>query len=674
MFGKLKLGAKIAGGFVGILAVTVAALGVVMAQVSEEAQSSAHLANQVAPQVALASDLERAISAAMLEMKRFEYTFDPQALQRARAAVEKGQATLVKAREHANRYPDLREFRAAVDREEQFFGAYSELVAKTVTNAQGLGADRAALNTQAGAFMAAAEKFREARPESLEIREVQLAATQARLAVWKAQAERDPQAMEAALSSLDEVSALLLKAKAANHGEDLQRLVTQMQEAAVDYRAQAKRLAASWVENDELGRQRISAGTTVLDASRAVAVAGVESTTREAGDTAAAMKGVQTVVAVGLLVALLVGGLLAFFVTRTITRPIERIIEGLTRAGDQVASASGQVASSSQQMAAGASQQASNLEQISSTLEEVTSMTRQNAESARRANGQAKSAADAASRGALSVDRMSEAMARIKDSATETAKIVKTIDEIAFQTNLLALNAAVEAARAGDAGKGFAVVAEEVRTLAQRSAEAAKNTAELIEESQRNAESGGTVSAEVNGILREIVTSAGAVTSLVSDVASASEQQATGVAQVNTAVSQMDHVTQSNAANAEQSASASEELSAQAVELNQMVEQLVHLVRGQNTGSPGGPVARPRKSSPTGPKAPLRPPKAKAARPARPPVPARRPQPTASLASAPGPAPGPAPGSAEPGFEALPSAPLDPKQVIPLDDAELAQF
>ena len=181
------------------------------------------------------------------------------------------------------------------------------------------------------------------------------------------------------------------------------------------------------------------------------------------------------------------------------------------------------------------------------------------------------STSKAASKGVDSMHRLSDVIGRIKLSADQTAKILKTIDDIAFQTNLLALNAAVEAARAGEAGKGFAVVAEEVRNLAMRSAEAAKNTADLIEESVKNAEDGVVVNDEVLKNLEGINSQVARVNEVMSEIASASEQQTQGIEQINVAVDQMNGLTQLNAANSEESASAAEELSSQAEEMRNMV-------------------------------------------------------------------------------------------------------
>ena len=285
--------------------------------------------------------------------------------------------------------------------------------------------------------------------------------------------------------------------------------------------------------------------------------------------------------------AIVFGVIMAIFITRSITKPINRVIEGLNSGSDQVTAASGQVSSASQSLAQGASEQASSLEETSSSLEEMSSMTRQNADNANQANNVMKETNAMVASGVDAMKRMGSAIEQIKTSSTETAKIIKTIDEIAFQTNLLALNAAVEAARAGEAGKGFAVVAEEVRNLARRSAEAAKNTADLIETSQKNSEAGVTVATDVAKNLSGIQESAGKVATLVAEIAAASKEQAQGIDQINTAVAEMDKVVQQNAANAEESASASEELSSQAQELNAMVAQLVGIVSGnKGTAAP----------------------------------------------------------------------------------------
>ena len=270
--------------------------------------------------------------------------------------------------------------------------------------------------------------------------------------------------------------------------------------------------------------------------------------------------------------------LLAIVLGGKLIRQFREVIDTLGLTADHVTNASAQVAQSSQQMAGSANEQASSLEETASSIEEMSSMTTRNAENAHQANLDADSARTATQRGQQAMTSMGEAMAKIQASSNQTAKVIKTIDEIAFQTNLLALNAAVEAARAGEAGKGFAVVAEEVRSLAQRSAEAAGNTAALIEESVKNASQGMDANKEVATVLGEIADQVDKVSQLVGEVTAASDEQAHGIEQVNVGVNQMSQTTQSNAANAEESASASEELSAQAIEVNEIVLQLVALV------------------------------------------------------------------------------------------------
>ena len=239
----------------------------------------------------------------------------------------------------------------------------------------------------------------------------------------------------------------------------------------------------------------------------------------------------------------------------------------------QVNSAAQQISSSSQQVAEGASEQASALEETTSSMEEMSSMTKQNAANTQQARTLAEETRLAATEGTRDMQRMVQAMGQIKTAASGTSEIIKDINDIAFQTNLLALNAAVEAARAGDAGRGFAVVAEEVRNLAGRAKEAAKNTESLIRQSMTLAESGEEMSMQVNENLKRMTGSVEKVTEIIGEIAIASSEQARGIEQVNKAMMEMDQVTQRAAANSEESSSASEELAGQAEELLNMVSK-----------------------------------------------------------------------------------------------------
>jgi len=281
------------------------------------------------------------------------------------------------------------------------------------------------------------------------------------------------------------------------------------------------------------------------------------------------------------LVCVVVGALAMGLVAKRVAAPVTVAIGRMGEAANHVAAAAGQVASSSGDLASSASEQASSLEETSASLEQMASMTAQNADNAQQAAKVADQAKQAAAQGDAAMQRMVQTMDDIQASSEKTAAILKTIDEIAFQTNLLALNAAVEAARAGEAGRGFAVVAEEVRSLAQRSADASRTTAGMIEESRQRAGQGVVASRDVAAALQSIAGSVDKVTQLVGEVAGASREQAQGIVQVNTAVSQMDQVTQRMAASTEESASTAEELSAQSGELLSLVGTVHEVVTGE---------------------------------------------------------------------------------------------
>jgi methyl-accepting chemotaxis protein len=280
------------------------------------------------------------------------------------------------------------------------------------------------------------------------------------------------------------------------------------------------------------------------------------------------------------LLAVLAGAGLAWGTTGGLNRLLHRVAGEIDRASEEISDASGQVSTSGQTLAQGASEQAASLEETSAALEQIASMTRRNAEHADDAKKLAAQTRCAADTGFNDMRDMSQAMDAIKSSSDNIGKIIKTIDEIAFQTNILALNAAVEAARAGEAGMGFAVVADEVRNLAQRSAQAARETADKIEHSINRSQHGVEISAKVAASLQEIVEKARTVDELLGQIAAASVEQSQGITQVNSAVNQLDKVTQTNAGSAEENAGAAEHLNTQAAALKSAVGALARLMGG----------------------------------------------------------------------------------------------
>ncbi len=277
-------------------------------------------------------------------------------------------------------------------------------------------------------------------------------------------------------------------------------------------------------------------------------------------------------------VLLVVVATITFFSARRISGPIGEVARGLSAAADQVVAASAHISDASQHLAEGSSEQAAGIEEASSSLEEMTSMTRQNAENAGHAHAIMQEARKMVEEAGRAMEHLSVSMAGISKASDDTRKIIKTIDEIAFQTNLLALNAAVEAARAGEAGAGFAIVADEVRNLAMRAAEAARNTTHLIDDTGRKIREGSEVASGANSSFSQVATYAMKMGELVGEIAAASKEQSVGISQISTAIAEMDKVVQQNAANAEESASASEELSAQAEQMKSFVGDLTSLI------------------------------------------------------------------------------------------------
>jgi methyl-accepting chemotaxis protein/methyl-accepting chemotaxis protein-1 (serine sensor receptor) len=279
-----------------------------------------------------------------------------------------------------------------------------------------------------------------------------------------------------------------------------------------------------------------------------------------------------------------VGGFVLWLV-RGISGTLRRLAGELANGAGQVASAAAQVSSSSQTLAQGSSEQAASLQETSASSEEIRAMAGKNTENCRAAAGIVTQSQEKFSQTNQSLDAMVVAMGEINMQSGKISKIIKVIDEIAFQTNILALNAAVEAARAGESGMGFAVVADEVRNLAQRCAQAARDTAELIEESIAKSNDGKLKVDDVAAAIRTITLESAQVKTLVDGVNRSSQEQARGIEQIGSAISQMEHVTQTTAASAEESASAAAELTAQSEALKDIVGQLASLVGGPSVSN-----------------------------------------------------------------------------------------
>ncbi len=264
--------------------------------------------------------------------------------------------------------------------------------------------------------------------------------------------------------------------------------------------------------------------------------------------------------------------------SKKISGPLGRSISTVADHIQQVSAGSAQVFTSAQQLADGSNAQASSLEETSSSLEELSSMTKQNADNASQARAMMQEAGQIVEKVNRHMDDMAKAITEITRSSEETGKIIKTIDEIAFQTNLLALNAAVEAARAGEAGAGFAVVADEVRNLAMRSAEAAKNTSELIENTIKAVKNGNELTSSTQEAFKDNIVFSEKISQLVDEIATASQEQAHGIAQINRAVAEMDKVVQKSAYSAESSAAAAESMNSEVNQLKNEMESLASLI------------------------------------------------------------------------------------------------
>lgn len=605
MFRNLSLGKKITLGFSVIIAIAIVLGTTAIVNMRNVSKKSNMLAYEYVPEVDIATQFRGASNRVMYQMRGYGITGEEKYLKQAKVEIEALRASLDKLIELDESSKNLKMLKKIIPELEGHISDYLAAVELTIEAQAGVDNARKQMDVSAGAYMKSCIDYLSVQNERMEneikrgntnldrhykitlANDIIDAGNAIRVQNFRGQSLRDETILTEALKTFKSKQNLFGELRKYTRLKADLAEIDKTEEASKAYIAAVESYLKYSSELKDLGKLRDEHGQDLIASAKSTASAGLEAANRIAKDADSSLNSAIVVMIIGLIIAVIVSAVLSYIIIRGITASMNKIINHLSAGASQVSSASTQISGSSSMLASGASEQASSLEEISSSLEQLVAMTKQNADNAQNASVLMGESRNNTSHGTDAMNKLSNAIDKIKTSSDDTAKIVKNIDEIAFQTNLLALNAAVEAARAGDAGKGFAVVAEEVRNLAQRSAEAAKDTASLILESQANAQDGVTLADETLSAINSIAESTEKVGALIDEITIASKEQDVGLSQISDATNQLETVTQSNASNAEESAAASVELNSQAESVNEMVESLTAIMKGSGNNSTG---------------------------------------------------------------------------------------
>lgn len=582
---NITLGKRMAGGFGILVLVAVLLGGFAVYKMSAIEADSTLLARELVPEVSVCNEIERSFRKAMLDIRTYGLTFDDKFLESGKANLGEVKKQLVEAKELANRSPHLVKLKENLAEVEARLSEYEKMVGETDQKSHTIERERNALLEIAGNFMKISEDFLLSQNEQMRgdikagqdgskledrlgkitvMSEIVNLGSTIRIAVWRTQAQRDLSFINQTPKNFEQIEKKLTDLRALTKKAENLKQIDGILTANSAYKERLKVLLDNWRALDEVGKKRRGVTQKALDLVESTAKAGTTETAAAGNENASRASYASRIMIIGLIAAAILGSLLAVVITLSLTRPIRRMTRGLSEGASQVATASNQVASTSQQLAEGASEQAATLEEISSTMEEMASNSRKTTDLT---DGAAQLMTENIAKSATSLTALIDLtieMGQIEQDSEKIGEIIKSIDAIAFQTNLLALNAAVEAARAGEAGAGFAVVAGEVRNLAGRATEAAKNTQDLLEDTVGRVKKGAQALRRMSDDFDGIVRSATVMGEKTNAITLASKAQSYGLEQMSQAVHQIDTVTQQNAASSEESAAAAEELNAQA--------------------------------------------------------------------------------------------------------------
>ena len=597
MGSNMTLGKRITVGF-GILVFITLVLGIMGAvNMRNAATDATKLSDIYAPEVQVASEIFAAANQARYDIRAFTMQDNEKALADAKKGFAELQKYLAQARELGKKYElkalteneakaskALGEYMASVERSEKILvrkkaldAAMSENAAIFVKNLEEY------LRTQEVQFKQEIEEKADKAKMMSRYNKIELAnnimaiGNTARVAGQRAQVKREMSFLNDAISKFDGIYPMVAQVRSTTVRPANLEQLKNIENAAKAYEASLKGFITVMQETEVEGTLRIKVAADVLNAAEAVVDLGVKNTINISHESASSLGTASLIMVIGLIAALFMSIITAFFIIRSIVKIVTESVKALSEGTTQVVSASEQISSASVSLAEGASSQASSVEEVSATIEEATASNNQNADNSREANILAQHSNDAAKIGNQRVGDLMVAMEQITASSQKISRIIKTIDEIAFQTNLLALNAAVEAARAGEHGLGFAVVAEEVKNLAERSAGAAKEITVIIEASIDQVKAGTDVANKTKESFTEILNGIKKTSDLIGEIAISAKEQAEGMNQIATAMGSVDQITQQNASASEETAAAAEELNAQAISMLENVSELALL-------------------------------------------------------------------------------------------------